>query len=104
MARYSQGKELKRSITAAIFYECQHAGGAPILAIPPTDGYYVRVLQGLEAGLRLRTQPTTASDTMTIESAGSYLQVLEVVAAAQQKADRLDQWLHVRDSDGMQGH
>src|SRR5258706_5759669 len=104
MARYSQGKELKRSITAAIFYECQHAGGAPILAIPPTDGYYVSVLQGLQAGLGLRTQPTTASDTMTIESAGSYLKEHEVETAARQKVGVLNQWLQVRDGNGMQGY
>ncbi len=104
MARYSQGKELKRSITAAIFYECQGAGGGSVPVTPPTDGYYVHVLQSLEAGLRLRAQPTTASDTLTIEPAGSYLKVVEAEAAARQKVGLLNQWLQVRDRNAMQGY
>jgi hypothetical protein len=101
MARYSQGKELKRSITAAIFYETG-AGSASTAA--PTDGYYVRILQSLEAGLRLRSAPTTASDTVTIEPAGAYLKVLESEAAARAKVGVLNQWLHVQDTNGMQGY
>lgn len=103
MARYSQGQELKRTITAAVFYEAQGAG-APIPAVPPTDGYYVRVLQSLEAGLRLRSQPTTASDTLTIEPAGVYLKVVEAEAGARAKVGVLNQWLQVRDGNGLQGY
>ena len=103
MARYSQGKELKRSIMAAVFYECQGAGVA-IPAAPPTDGYCVRVVQSLEVGLRLRSQPTTASDTLTIEPAGVYLKVTEAEAAARAKVGVLNQWLQVRDGNGMQGY
>ena len=103
MARYSQGNTLKRSITAAVFYECQ-GGGAPVPTSPPTDGYYVRVLGSLEAGLRLRSQPTTAADTVTVEPALTNLKVLESEAGARTKVGVLNQWLNVSDAGGLQGY
>lgn len=103
MARYSQGKELKRSITAAVFYECQ-GSGVPIAPPPSDGGYYVRVVESLEAGLRLRSQPTTASDTVTIEPALTNLRVLELEVGARKKIGVQDQWLNVADADGMQGY
>src|SRR5512145_909968 len=60
MARYSQGKELKRSITAAVFYECQVAGDGSSPTLPPSDGgFHVRVGAQVPAGLRVRSAPTT---------------------------------------------
>jgi hypothetical protein len=104
MSRYSQGKELKRSISAAVFYECQ-GSGTPIPPAPPSDGgYYVRVVESLEAGLRLRSQPTTASDTVTVELALANLRVLEPEPGARAKIGVLNQWLNVTDADGLQGY
>ena len=105
MARYSQGKELKRSITAAVFYESQGEGVPSTPTTPPADGgYYVRVIQSLEAGLRLRSQPTTASDTLTIEAALTNLKVLEPEATARPKVGAQNQWLNVSDPNGLQGY
>ena len=104
MARYSQGKELKRSITAAVFYECMTAGVPSTPTPAPTDGFYVRVVASLEAGLRLRTQPTTASDTLFIEPALTNLKVLESESAARAKIGIMDQWLNVSDPNGLQGY
>jgi hypothetical protein len=103
VARYSQGKTLKRSITAAVFYECQ-GGGAPVPTSAPTDGYYVRVLMSLPAGLRLRAQPTTAADTVAVEPALTNLKVLEAEAGARTKVGVLNQWLNVSDTGGLQGY
>jgi len=102
MGRYSQGKELKRSITAAVFYENQGVGSPATPA--PSDGYYVRVVESLEAGLRLRSQPTTAADTVSIEPALTNLKVLEAEAGARAKVGVLNQWLNVSDANGMQGY
>lgn len=106
MARYSHGKELKQSISAAVFYQCLVAGSSDGTAVveTPTDGYYVRVVASLEAGLRLRSQPTTASDTLTVEPALTNLKVLETEAGARAKVGVQDQWLQVRDPNGMQGY
>ena len=101
MARYSQGRELKRSISAAIFYECQGSTG-PVT--PPADGYSVMVFPGLEAGLRLRAQPSTSANTLTVELGGSYLKVLEAEATARPKVGVLNQWLQVQDGNGRQGY
>lgn len=104
MARYSQGKELKRSITAAVFYECQNAGIPSAPTPTPTDGFYVRVVESLEAGLRLRSQPTTASDTITIEPALTNLKALEAESTARAKVGVTNQWLNVSDPNGLQGY
>ena len=103
MARYSQGNTFKRSITAAVFYECQ-GGGAPVPTLPPTDGYYVRVPASLPAGLRLRSQPTRAADTVTVEPALTNLKVLEAESGARAKIGVQDQWLNVSDASGLQGY
>jgi hypothetical protein len=103
MARYSQGKELKRSITAVAFYECLGAGtGTP--PVTPTDGYYVCVQEGLDAGLRLRSAPSTNSDTLALESSGALLKVIETEATARPKIGVYDQWLRVRDGNGLEGY
>ncbi len=104
MARYSQGKELKRSITAAVFYEYEDAVAVVSPVTPPADGYYVRVLQTLEAGLRLRSQPSTSSDTLAIEARGTYLKAVEDEAAARAKVGVLNAWLQVRDPNGREGY
>ena len=106
MTRYSQGKELKRAITAAIFYECQVAGdGASPTPLPPADGsFYVRVSDQVPAGLRLRDQPNTAGATLSLEYPGSYLKVAEAEVGARAKIGVLDQWLKVRNLTGQEGY
>ena len=105
MTRYSQGKELKRSITAALFYECQTAGDGSTPTPPPSDGsMYVRIGDQVPAGLRLRSAPTTTSDTLSIEYSGTYLKVVEPAAIALPKIGVYDQWLHVRNPAGVDGY
>jgi hypothetical protein len=105
LARYSQGKELKRSITAAVFYECQFAGdGSSPTPTPSDGGMYVRISDQVPAGLRVRSAPTTTSDTLSIEYPGTYLKVVEAEAAARPKIGVYDQWLHVRNLASVEGY
>jgi hypothetical protein len=105
MTRYSQGRELKRAITAAVFYECQTAGGGTTPVPPPVlDGsLYVRVSDQAVSGLRIRSAPTTASDTLSLEYPGTYLKVLEPEASARPKIGVTDQWLRVSGTNGVEG-
>jgi hypothetical protein len=107
MTRYSHGKELKRSITAAIFYECQTAGDGSTPTPPPStsDGsMYVRISDQVTAGLRMRSAPTTVSETLSIEHPGAYLKVVEAEATARPKIGVFDQWLRVRNPAGFEGY
>ena len=107
MARYSQGKELKRSITAVVWYECSQAGdGVEIApASAPADGsLYVRVNDEVVAGLRVRSAPTTVSETLSLEYPGSFLKVVEAEATARPKIGVYDQWLRVRNLSGIEGY
>ena len=107
LARYSQGKELKRSITAAIFYECQTAGDGSSPTPPPStsDGsMHVRVSDQVPAGLRVRSAPATTSATLSIEYPGTYLKVVEAEATAKPKIGVYDQWLRVRNPAGVEGY
>jgi len=62
--RYSQDKPLKRTITATVWYDAQ-ASGVPVSPppsnTPSTVGaiILVRVQDGLDMGLRLRSEPST---------------------------------------------
>ena len=97
--RYGFGRPAKKIITAVIWYEMK--GMVPP---PPSDGFYVQVLATASTGLRLRAQPTTASDFLSLAAAGSYLRVLEDENSARQKIGVINQWLHVRDSQGVEGY
>ncbi len=102
MTRYSQGKELKRSITAVVWYECTQSGDAP--TAPPQDGsFYVRVKEEAVAGLRIRSAPSTAGDTLSIEYPGTFIKVTEAEAGARAKIGITDQWLQVRNAAGVDG-
>jgi hypothetical protein len=111
MSRYSHGKPLKKSITAVVFYECLQAGSSAAgdtaettPASPVEPGTYVRVPVTVEAGLRLRSAPTTASDTVVIEPPGALLRVTEPVDVALPKIGVYDQWIKVRDGQGRDGY
>ena len=107
MTRYSQGKDFKHAITAAIFFECQTAGdGSPAVAPPSTtDGsMYVRVGDQVPAGLRVRSAPNTSSDTLTFEYPGTYLKVIEPEATAKPKIGVNEQWLNIRNAAGTEGY
>jgi len=109
MSRYSHGKTLKQSITAVIFYECLQTGSSdsvdmaiPKPATPKEPGTYVQIPVTVSAGLRFRTQPTTASGTIAILPPGALLRLLD----ESQTADIgvYNKWLHVRDAQGREGY
>jgi SH3-like domain-containing protein len=111
MDRYSHGKPLKKSITAVVFYECVQSGSgdsgdaAPTTPTTPDEpGTYVKIPVTVDAGLRLRSGPTTASATVTIEPPGALMLVIEPVEVATPKIGVYGQWIHVRDSQGREGY
>jgi SH3-like domain-containing protein len=111
MPRYSHGKALQKSITAVVFYECLRSGSgdssdiASTKPVSPTEaGTYVRVPVTVEAGLRLRSAPTTASQTVAIEPPGASLRVSEPADVALPKLGVYDQWIKVRDGQGREGY
>ena len=97
--RYGFGRSAKKIITAVLWYEMQ--GIAPP---PPTNGFHVQVSATAASGLRLRAQPTTASNPLALEATGSYLRVLEDENSARQKIAVINEWLHVQDSNGVEGY
>lgn len=96
--RYAGGRPLKKVITAVVWYE--NATTAPPLA----DGFYVRVFANAASGLRIRSQPTTASVTLAFAPARAYLRVLDAETDARAKIGVRGEWLHVRDLDGVEGY
>ena len=111
MSRYSQGKALQKSISAVIFYECLQAGAggpgetAPTEPATPSEpGTYVKVPVTVASGLRLRSAPTTASDTLAVELPGALLLVVESADVAIPKIGVYDQWIKVRDGGGREGY
>jgi hypothetical protein len=111
LPRYSHGKPLKKSITAVVFYECVQSGSgdswdtATTEPTSPTEpGTYVRIPVSVEAGLRLRSAPTTASATVAIEPPGVNLCVLEPAEVATPKIGVYNQWIHARDEAGREGY
>jgi hypothetical protein len=58
----------------------------------------------VDAGLRLRSAPTTASATVAIEPPGANLLIIEPIETAKPKIGVYDQWLHVRDEAGRTGY
>jgi len=111
LPRYSHGKPLKKSISAAVFYECVQSGSGDSgetattePASPSEPGTYVRIPVSVASGLRLRSAPTTASDTVAVEPPGADLRVLEPVDVALPKIGVYDQWIKVRDAQGHEGY
>ncbi len=67
--------------------------------------FYVRVQTTLESpGLRLRSQPTTNSNTVAFEAADAVLTVLDEGVTAAQKIGVNGQWLRVRDANSLEGY
>ncbi len=111
MSRYSHGKTLKQAITAVVFYECAQSGtgdssetASTKPASPTEAGTYVTIPVTVEAGLRLRSGPTTASTTVAIEPPGANLRVIEPVEVATPKIGVYNQWIHVQDQNARQGY
>jgi SH3 domain-containing protein/peptidase C39-like protein len=107
--RYSQGKSLKRTISAAVWYDVQGSGTPvtpPPSNTPSTVGasMVVRVQDGLDSGLRLRSEPTTSAVTVELELSGTLLAVLEPLDVANAKVGQYNQWLKVRDPRGREGY
>jgi uncharacterized protein YkwD len=71
----------------------------------PSNQFEVRVQTTLSPpGLRLRSQATTASDTLAFEAPGTPLTVLETEAAATPKIGVNGQWIRVRDASSREGY
>lgn len=105
--RFSHGKPLKNTITAVVWYEVSPVSGSqPVPSTPTVEtGLVVQVASSLASpGLRLRTQPTTASDTLAYEEPRTRLKVIEAEATALPKIGIYDQWLRVRDPNGREGY
>ncbi|MFZ5908904.1 MAG: C39 family peptidase [Chloroflexota bacterium] len=106
--RYSHGKPLKKTITAVVFYECKQGGSGTETTTtdetPSEAGTYVHIPVTVEAGLRLRTQPTVASDTLAIQPPGADLRIVEPLEVALPKIGVYDQWIRVRDRQGREGY
>ena len=97
--RYGFGRPPQKIITAVLWYEMKG-----IVPPPPSDGFYVQVSAAASTGLRLRALPTTASDFLSLAPAGSYLRILEDENSARQKIGVVNQWLHVRDAQNVEGY
>lgn len=107
MSRYSHGKELKRAITAAVWYECIETGAGaeiPPASAPADGGFYVRVKAEAVSGLRIRSAASTNSSTLSIEYPNTFLKVIEAEATARPKVGVFDQWLRVRTPQGVEGY
>lgn len=98
LERYGQGRPLKRAISAVVFYEYQPG------ITPQAGHFYVRVSSQALAGLRLRAAASLDSETLSIEAAGTLLEVLEPEATARAKVGKQGEWLNVRDAKNMQGY
>ena len=71
----------------------------------PSNSFQIRVQPTLTPpGLRLRAQPTTASDTLAFEAPGAVLTVLETEASAKPKIGVNNQWIRVRDGSSREGY
>ncbi len=107
MSRYSQGKPLKKTITAVVMYECPSSGGTIPLPPPPATtetNLFLQVSASAAAGLRLRNQPTLDANTLTIEPPGTRLRVIEPESVAEPKIGVYNQWIRVRDPNGQEGY
>jgi hypothetical protein len=83
------------------------SGGAPTTgssAPTPAAALTVVVSEQATAGLRLRTQPNAAADTLTILAAGTRLAVVEPAAAAMNKIGVNGRWLYAREPGGTTGY
>jgi SH3-like domain-containing protein len=103
MSRYSLGRPIQNVITAAVWYLAQAQG--PGSSLPPSGpGFYVQVPPGLASGLNLHSAPSTTAGIITLEGAGTWLQVLDSEASAQAKIGIQDQWLNVKDPQANSGY
>ena len=96
--RYAAGRSLAKVITAVVWYEM--ADTAP----PMDDGFYVQIAESASAGLRLRAQPTIDSVTLALIPARAFLRVVENETSARAKIGMTDEWLHIRDQNGLEGY
>jgi hypothetical protein len=68
---------------------------------PETETFPVYVSPAASAGLRMRSEPNTHSDTLTILPAGSELKVLE---GTDKLVGVYGKWLKVREGGGTEGY
>ena len=69
-----------------------------------SNQFSIRVQTTLDPpGLRLRSQATTASDTLAFEAPGTLLTVLEAEVTARPKIGVYGQWIRVRDANALEG-
>ncbi|MDX9991859.1 MAG: N-acetylmuramidase domain-containing protein [Anaerolineales bacterium] len=104
--RYSHGQPLKRSITAAVWYDVQPDNINPPAPEPlDPSAFYIQVVGGLASpGLRLRSAATTDSETLAYQESGARLRVLETENTARPKIGIYNQWIRVLDPLGRSGY
>jgi SH3-like domain-containing protein len=101
VARFGHGREAAEVITAVVWYQAAGPAAAPL---PPGDGLLVRVKAEVSAGLRLRAAASTSSQALATELPGTLLRCLEAEDDVFAKIGVADQWLRVRDSNGLEGY
>lgn len=102
--RYAHGKHLRDAISAVVWYEASEAT-APTPGEPVVEsGLFVQVQPNLPAGLRLRSEPNINSITYSLLPSGTRLRVLEAENSGRAKIGILDQWLRVREPNGLEGY
>jgi hypothetical protein len=106
LKEYGDGQDISQVIKAALWLDRE---GAPTIPASEPD-----LDKGVEAsfpvyatvdGLALRSQPLVADHTLIKRmSTGTQLAVLEADGDAEEKIGVLDQWLPVRDPEGVDGY
>ena len=106
MARYAQGRKLKRAISYVILYQAYGTGGSTSSTTDTTStgGVYARVKDAVTAGLNIRSSIDTSSTANVIITvpAGTELLLLESDGAA--KIGAINQWVRVREPGGKEGY
>jgi uncharacterized protein YkwD len=85
--------------------ETPSGGGTPVPPPQPEpSGMTVYVSPLAEAGLRMRSGPSTSSSTVKTLPANARLTVLEPTSQAEAKIGAFNQWLNVKDAAGNAGY
>ncbi len=101
VTRFGHGREAAEVITAVVWYQAAGTTPAPL---PPGDGLLVRVQAEVSAGLRLRAAASTSGQVLATEPPGTLLRCLEAEGDVLAKIGIADQWLYVRDPNGLEGY
>ena len=111
MQRFSQGKQLQRTIKAVAWYQCSAGTPAPApdpvpapTAPPVSTDLVIQVIATATAGVKLHTQASLSSSANYAEMPGVPLNVIENKVGALAKLGQNNQWIYVQDPQGHQGY